>query len=121
MSVCQNCIPPPHFINAVPGHIFVGWGHGWQPCPHCKGTQEIPDPPPPPADVNRAYLELDDACAALELVRGSYDALAAHERVMRAALRYAAAELEAHPSSIDNPELTARDAVNHLRTKGTEP
>ncbi len=42
--ICKHCLPPPHFVNHVPGHHFVGWGMGWQPCIHCKGTQELPDP-----------------------------------------------------------------------------
>lgn len=25
----------------VPGHVFFGWGTGWQPCPTCGGTQVI--------------------------------------------------------------------------------
>ncbi len=29
---CPHCVQPEHYLNKVPGHIFVGWGHGWQPC-----------------------------------------------------------------------------------------
>ena len=35
---CPHCRRPEDAVNHVPGHIFVGWGHGWQPCPHCGGT-----------------------------------------------------------------------------------
>lgn len=42
MSVepCPYCERPdnPAITNWVTGHIFVGWGHGWQPCQHCGGT-----------------------------------------------------------------------------------
>lgn len=35
---CPHCRRPEDAVNHVPGHIFVGWGHGWQPCPYCGGT-----------------------------------------------------------------------------------
>lgn len=81
-------------------------------CPECPAYCTSP--------VNAAAIELEKAAEDLELVRGSHsDAALARQKLWRTALRYAAAELEAHPSSLDY--LTARDAACHLRTKGTEP
>lgn len=37
-GLCPHCAPAPNAVNHVIGHIFVGWGHGWQPCIHCKGS-----------------------------------------------------------------------------------
>lgn len=31
---CETCARPEGAVNHVPGHIFVGWGMGWQPCPN---------------------------------------------------------------------------------------
>jgi hypothetical protein len=39
---CPACKRPPDAVNHVPGHVFVGWGCGWQPCPRCGGTERIP-------------------------------------------------------------------------------
>ena len=38
---CPHCLRPEGAVNHVPGHIFVGWGHGWQPCPHCGGSATL--------------------------------------------------------------------------------
>lgn len=35
---CPSCLPTPGAINSVPGHIFVGWGRGWQVCVACNGS-----------------------------------------------------------------------------------
>jgi hypothetical protein len=35
---CPSCKRPDGALNHVHGHIFVGWGHGWQPCPKCGGS-----------------------------------------------------------------------------------
>jgi len=35
---CPDCKQSNGAVNHVVGHIFVGWGHGWQPCIHCNGT-----------------------------------------------------------------------------------
>lgn len=35
---CQTCECPNDSANHVPGHVFVGSGAGWQPCPNCDGT-----------------------------------------------------------------------------------
>lgn len=35
---CTSCRAPEGAVNHVPGHVFVGWGRGWQPCPVCGGT-----------------------------------------------------------------------------------
>lgn len=36
---CTTCKRPEDAVNHVPGCIFVGWGHGWQTCPDCGGSQ----------------------------------------------------------------------------------
>jgi hypothetical protein len=36
--VCPHCTPRERVENHVTGAIFVGWGHGWQPCQHCGGS-----------------------------------------------------------------------------------
>lgn len=41
-GACLRCLPPKGYINHVPGHTFVGWGLGWQPCIHCRGTGVAP-------------------------------------------------------------------------------
>jgi hypothetical protein len=38
---CPHCKPTEGAVNWVPGCIFVGWGHGWQTCRYCNGTQRI--------------------------------------------------------------------------------
>jgi len=38
---CECSIPFEGQTNVVPGSIFVGWGHSWQPCSTCKGTGRI--------------------------------------------------------------------------------
>jgi len=38
---CPKCIKLPDEINHPPGMIFVGWGHGWQPCLECGGSATI--------------------------------------------------------------------------------
>lgn len=35
---CDGCLPAPDAVNHVSGHIFVGWGLGWQPCLKCHGA-----------------------------------------------------------------------------------
>lgn len=35
---CERCKRPEGAVNHVRGHIFVGWGHGWQPCSACGGS-----------------------------------------------------------------------------------
>jgi hypothetical protein len=42
MVPCEHCKRPEDAVNHVPGHVFVGWGRGWQPCPHCGGTEQVP-------------------------------------------------------------------------------
>jgi len=45
MSDCQVCKRPDDGrVNHVHGHIFVGWGMGWQPCSACGGSGQAPDP-----------------------------------------------------------------------------
>lgn len=39
---CPSCLPIPGAVNHVPGHIFVGWGRGWQPCIACGGSGVAP-------------------------------------------------------------------------------
>ena len=43
--VCETCRRPEGAANHVPGHVFVGWGQGWQPCPDCGGTSIKPQCP----------------------------------------------------------------------------
>ncbi|MES2342295.1 MAG: hypothetical protein V4597_11500 [Pseudomonadota bacterium] len=38
MERCLGCIKLPDEKNHPPGMIFVGWGHGWQPCTKCGGS-----------------------------------------------------------------------------------
>lgn len=35
---CDNCIKKPDEKNHPPGMMFIGWGHGWQPCLSCGGS-----------------------------------------------------------------------------------
>ena len=37
-ELCENCRPRATDRNHPPGMIFVGWGHGWQPCQRCGGS-----------------------------------------------------------------------------------
>ena len=37
-DLCQSCRPRATDRNHPPGMIFVGWGHGWQPCQSCGGS-----------------------------------------------------------------------------------
>jgi hypothetical protein len=37
-ELCQECRPRATDRNHPPGMIFVGWGHGWQPCQRCGGS-----------------------------------------------------------------------------------
>jgi hypothetical protein len=39
---CEHCKKLEHEVNHPTGMIFVGWGHGWQPCPHCGGAGVVP-------------------------------------------------------------------------------
>lgn len=38
---CDACKRPEGAANHVPGHIFVGWGTGWQVCGKCLGSQRV--------------------------------------------------------------------------------
>lgn len=38
IELCHGCRPRASDRNHPPGMIFVGWGHGWQPCTHCGGS-----------------------------------------------------------------------------------
>ena len=40
---CKECKPADDAVNHVQGHVFVGWGHGWQPCHACKGSGFDPE------------------------------------------------------------------------------
>lgn len=40
-AACLACKRPVDAVNHVPGHVFVGWGIGWQPCPSCGGSGEV--------------------------------------------------------------------------------
>jgi hypothetical protein len=39
---CPGCKKPEGSVNHVHGHVFVGWGCGWQPCARCGGSSRIP-------------------------------------------------------------------------------
>jgi len=39
---CDSCKRTEGTVNHVPGHIFVGWGHGWQACTQCGGRGILP-------------------------------------------------------------------------------
>lgn len=45
MEDCPTCKPPEGSVNHVPGHVFVGWGCGWQPCPRCGGSGKLSGAP----------------------------------------------------------------------------
>lgn len=80
---CPHCAPAPDQVNHVVGHIFVGWGHGWQPCVHCGGSGEVQPPPLPPA-VARAYRRGLER--AIEEIRGCSNALHCAESEIDAVL-----------------------------------
>ncbi|MEO8035468.1 MAG: hypothetical protein ABI837_13615 [Acidobacteriota bacterium] len=35
---CPDCKRPDDAVNHVTGHVFVGWGIGWQLCTTCNGS-----------------------------------------------------------------------------------
>lgn len=35
---CETCKKLDGEVNHPTGMIYVGWGHGWQPCPVCGGS-----------------------------------------------------------------------------------
>ncbi len=37
-ELCPSCAPDTVEVNHPVGMIFVGWGHGWQPCQNCGGS-----------------------------------------------------------------------------------
>lgn len=37
-ALCPSCAPDTEEMNHPGGMIFVGWGHGWQPCQACGGS-----------------------------------------------------------------------------------
>jgi DnaJ-class molecular chaperone len=39
---CTTCKKQEGEVNHPEGMIFVGWGHGWQPCPICGGSTRVP-------------------------------------------------------------------------------
>jgi len=38
---CKRPEEPEAAVNHVAGHVFVGWGHGWQPCSKCGGSSRV--------------------------------------------------------------------------------
>jgi len=54
-ELCEACAPDTEEANHPVGMIFVGWGHGWQPCQSCGGSglkeppalASLKNPPPP--------------------------------------------------------------------------
>lgn len=38
VELCPSCRPRATDRNHPSGMIFVGWGHGWQPCQICGGS-----------------------------------------------------------------------------------
>jgi hypothetical protein len=57
---CPTCKRPEGAVNHVPGHIFVGWGQGWQPCPKCAGSMRTLMP----ADAAMPVVEEQDILEA---------------------------------------------------------
>ncbi len=51
---CETCKRPEDAVNHVPGHIFVGWGMGWQPCPTCGGSGVVGGPSARPSGDGNA-------------------------------------------------------------------
>ena len=43
-DLCPHCAERDGESNHPTGMIFVGWGHGWQPCVHCGGSTLLPRP-----------------------------------------------------------------------------
>ncbi len=43
---CDCSTPTLGAVNHVTGHVFVGWGLGWQPCPTCGGAGRVERPIP---------------------------------------------------------------------------
>lgn len=37
-KVCPACEKQEGEVNHPRGMVFVGWGLGWQACPHCGGS-----------------------------------------------------------------------------------
>jgi len=60
---CESCRRPPGVKNHVPGHVFVGWGQGWQPCPVCKGSMVKPAP----VSVSGLLTQIDRAADAEDM------------------------------------------------------
>lgn len=42
LGSCTSCKHRPDHVNHVKGHVFVGWGMGWQICPTCNGSTRAP-------------------------------------------------------------------------------
>jgi len=38
---CPDCVRKPDEVSHPTGMIFVGMGHGWQPCSRCEGSGQI--------------------------------------------------------------------------------
>jgi hypothetical protein len=55
---CEGCQPLPGAVNHIVGHVFVGWGIGWQPCPICHGTGVKP---PPDNDIGQKVRDMYEA------------------------------------------------------------
>lgn len=79
---CATCKAPADAVNHVPGAIFVGWGHGWQTCPDCKGTRERPDPTTDAKAIERARAAASAAVVASFLAERLALGLGRHSHVL---------------------------------------
>ncbi len=77
MVTCESCKRPEDAVNHVPGHVFVGWGCGWQLCPKCLGSQLMP--------TDEEVLQMEDSVST---IRENVGALAQEFSSKEAASRF---------------------------------
>lgn len=65
---CPNCKRPEDAVNHVRGHVFVGWGQGWQPCSKCGGTARALMPAEATSVIAEEAQDTLDAATLVEAV-----------------------------------------------------